>query len=74
MAPLDFDDEEEEGELPVAVPELEAELEPEPEPDPVVLDEPEGVPLADDALAAAWNASKVLFAVGLMAKTMPCSQ
>jgi len=74
IAPLDlFDDEEdEEGALPVAVPELEAELEPEPE--PVVLDEPEGVPSEDDALAAAWNASKVLFAVGLTAKTMPCSQ
>lgn len=79
-APLDlFDDEEdEEGALPVAVPELEAEPdpepEPEPEPEPVELDEPAGVPSADDALAAAWNASKVLFAVGLMAKTIPCSQ
>lgn len=73
MAPLDLldDEEDEEGELPVAVPELEAE---DPEPEPVVLDEPEGVPSEDDALAAAWNASKVLFAVGLMAKTMPCSQ
>jgi len=66
-----FDDEDdEEAALPVAVPVLEPELEPE----PVVLDEPAGVPLADDALAAAWNASKVLFAVGLTAKTMPCSQ
>ena len=26
------------------------------------------------ALAAAWNAAKVLFAVGLMAKTMPAWQ
>jgi len=70
---LDFDDEEEEGALPVAVPELEAELEPEPEPEPD--DELEaGVPSDDEALAAAWNASKLLFAVGLMAKTMPCSQ
>jgi len=69
-APLDLLDDEEEGELPVAVPELEAELEPE----PVVLDEPAGVPSADDALAAAWNASKLLFAVGLTAKTIPCSQ
>jgi len=69
-APLDFDDEEEEGALPVADPELEPE--PEPEPEPVELVEPEGVPSADDALAAAWNASKLLFAVGLTAKTMPC--
>jgi len=72
-APLDFDDEVEveEEELPVAVPELEPE--PEPEPEPVVLDEA-GVPLEDDALAAAWNALNDLFAVGLMAKTMPVSQ
>jgi len=27
-----------------------------------------------EALAAAWNASKVMFAVGLTAKTMPCWQ
>jgi hypothetical protein len=33
-----------------------------------------GVPSAADALAVAWNASKLLFAVGLMAKTIPCSQ
>jgi hypothetical protein len=69
-APLDFDDEEEEGALPDPVAELEAEAEPE----PVVLDEEEGVPSADDAFAAAWKAVKDLFAVGLMAKTMPCSQ
>lgn len=69
-APLGRDDEEEEGALPDADPELEPE--PEPEPEPVELVEPEGVPSADEALAAAWNASKVLFAVGLMAKTMPC--
>jgi len=67
-APLDFDDEEEVGALPVADPELE----PEPEPEPVELVELEGVPLADDPLAAAWYASKVLFAVGLIAKTIPC--
>jgi len=73
-APLDFDDEEEEGALPDADPELEPEPEPEPEPELVELVELEGVPSADDALAAAWNASKVLFAVGLMAKTMPSSQ
>jgi len=76
-APLDDFDAEvevEEGELSVAVAELEAELEPEPEPEPVVLDDEAGVPLADDALAAAWNASNVLFAVGLIAKTMPDSQ
>jgi len=30
--------------------------------------------VAPDALAAAWNAAKVLFAVGLMAKTMPAWQ
>jgi hypothetical protein len=69
---LDFDDEEEEGALPVADPALEAELEPDPELElePGVPD----VPLADEALAAAWNASKDLFCVGLMAKTMPSSQ
>lgn len=39
------------------------------EPEPVVLLEP-----AVAAWAAAWNAAKVLFAVGLMAKTMPASQ
>lgn len=33
-----------------------------------------GEPSAEEALAAAWNAAKLLFAVGLMAKTMPCSQ
>jgi hypothetical protein len=67
-APLDFDDEEvEEGALPVAVPVLEPEPEPEPEPVVVLDDEP----VADDALAAAWNAANVLFAVGLIAKTMP---
>jgi hypothetical protein len=65
---LDFDDAVEEGELPVAVPELEAE----PEPEPVVLDVEDGVPAEDAPLAAAWNASNVLFAVGLIAKTMPC--
>ena len=64
-APLDFDDEVEEGALPVAVPVLE----PEPEPEPVVVLDDE--PVADDALAAAWNAANVLFAVGLIAKTMP---
>ena len=45
--------------------------------EPVVPDEFEdagGVPSAEDALAVAWNASNVLFAVGLMANTMPCSQ
>lgn len=75
-APLDFDDEEEEGALPVADPVLEPEpeLEPDPEPEPVVLEPEAGVPSEDDALAAAWNSSKDLFAVGLMAKTMPDSQ
>lgn len=71
-APLDFDDEEADGELPVAVPEDDEE--PEPEPEPVELDPEAGVPSADDALAADWNAVKDLFAVGLMANTMPCSQ
>jgi len=49
--------------------------------DAVVPDEPVdefeeegGVPSADEALAVAWNASNVLFAVGLIAKTMPVSQ
>jgi hypothetical protein len=69
---LAFDDELDEGALPVADPELE--LEPDPEPEPVVLEELGGVPSADDALAVAWNVSKDLFAVGLTAKTIPCSQ
>lgn len=72
-APLDFDDEDEEAageELLVVDPEPE----PEPEPEPVVLEVEAGVPSEDDALAAAWKAAKDLFAVGLMANTMPCSQ
>jgi len=68
---LDFDEDEVDvGALLVADPEPE----PEPEPEPVELEEEAGVPSADDALAAAWNASNDLFAVGLIAKTMPCSQ
>jgi hypothetical protein len=62
---LDFDEDVEEGD------ELLADDD-DPEPEPVVLEVEDGVPSADDALAAAWNASKVLFAVGLIAKTMPC--
>jgi hypothetical protein len=70
-APLDFDEDEEDvGALLVVDPDPD----PEPEPEAVVLEVEEGVPSADDALAAAWNASKDLFAVGLMANTMPCSQ
>jgi hypothetical protein len=68
-APLDFDDEVDEGALPVADPVLELD-----DPEPVELEELGGVPSADDALAVVWNASKDLFAVGLTAKTMPCSQ
>lgn len=33
-----------------------------------------GTPEEEEALAVAWNAKNVLFCVGLMAKTMPCSQ
>jgi len=33
-----------------------------------------GVPSDEEALAAAWKSSKVLLSVGLMAKTIPCSQ
>jgi hypothetical protein len=33
-----------------------------------------GTPVEEELLAAAWNAAKVLFAVGLMANTMPSSQ
>lgn len=73
-APLAFDDVEEEGAEPDADADAVAEPEPEPEPEPVVLGDEGGVPLADEALAVAWNASKDLFTVGLMAKTMPCSQ
>ena len=68
-APLDFDDVVDEGALPVADPVLELD-----DPKPVELEELGGVPSADDALAVAWNASKDLFAVGLTAKTIPCSQ
>jgi len=39
---------------------------------------PVALPVAElvepEPLAAAWNASKVLFALGLMAKTMPAWQ
>ena len=58
------------------LPDADPELEPEPDPEPEVVElvELEGVPSADDAFAADWNAAKVLFAVGLIAKTMPCSQ
>jgi hypothetical protein len=40
------------------------------EPEPAV----DEVGLLAEPLAAAWKASKVLFAVGLTAKTMPCPQ
>ena len=68
-APLGFDDEDGEAvaDEPLPVPEA-----PEPEPEPEV--DEAGVPLAEEALAAAWKASKVLFAVGLTAKTIPASQ
>jgi len=41
-----------------------------------VADVPEeaGLPLLELALAAAWKASKLLAAVGLTAKTIPCWQ
>jgi len=61
--PLDDDDDEEEdgaAAAPVALPVAE----------PLAL-EPE---LELEPLAAAWNALKVLFAFGLMAKTMPIPQ
>jgi len=64
---LDFDDEVDEDVLYVADPELEAE----PEPNPDMLDEGEGVLSANDAFATAWNASKGLFYLGLMMKTIP---
>jgi hypothetical protein len=69
---LDFVDEEDEGELLVDVPDPDPE--PEPEPDPELLELEAGAPVEDDALAAAWNAANDLFAVGLMAKTMPSTQ
>jgi hypothetical protein len=80
MAPLvDFDEELDDGADDVDVPatgaaELEPELDPEPEPVVVVLLEAGGVPSAADALAVVWNVAKLLLAVGLMAKTIPCSQ
>ena len=40
----------------------------------LVLAEAGGAPLGDEALAVAWNVAKLLFAVGLMAKTIPLSQ
>jgi hypothetical protein len=36
--------------------------------------EPLALGLELEPLAAAWNAAKVLFAVGLRAKTIPCVQ
>jgi len=46
-----------------------------PLPEPEVEAFAGGAPsVGEDALAVAWNAAKVLFAVGLMAKTIPCSQ
>jgi hypothetical protein len=77
MAPFDFDEvvadvdgaaEADDGATDAAEDE---ETEPELEPVPVVLVEEAGVPSGADAMAAAWNAAKVLLAVGLMAKTMP---
>jgi hypothetical protein len=70
---LDFDDEEDVGAV-LLVDDPEPEPDPDPEPEPVVFEVEAGVPSADDALAAAWNDSKDLFAVGLMAKTIPSSQ
>jgi hypothetical protein len=65
MVPLNLEDDEAEGEALLVV-------DPEPEPVPVVLEVVGGAPAADEPLAAAWNASNDLFAVGLMAKTIPC--
>jgi hypothetical protein len=51
--------------------------EPEPEEPDDGDDEDEfegGAPVEEEALAVAWNAWNVLFAVGLIAKTMPSSQ
>ena len=45
-----------------------------PEPDEGDEEDAGGTPEEEEALAVAWNASNVLFAVGLMAKTMPFSQ
>jgi len=53
------------------------ELDPVPEGDGVVVPEEfdeGGAPVEEEALAVAWKASNDLFAVGLMAKTMPLSQ
>ena len=78
MAPFDDDDDElAAGEEEVVVdPVVGAVLELEPaaalelEPAP-----PAGAPeVGSDAMAAAWKAAKVLLTVGLMAKTIPCSQ
>jgi len=76
MAELDFDDVDVVDDGLDAVPEGDDPevLEPE-EPEPDDDDEFEGgVPSEEEALAVAWNSAKVLFAVGLMAKTMPDSQ
>ena len=75
MAELDFDvdDVDDDG------------LDPVPDGDPAVVPEPAGeddgddefdggVPSEAEALAVAWNAANVLFAVGLTANTMPDSQ
>jgi hypothetical protein len=48
---------------------------PELEPDAAGTADEAGEPsVVEEELAAAWNASKVLLALALMAKTIPCSQ
>jgi len=67
-APFGFDDDEA---SPVEEVDVGLPLDPvAPVPEPEEFED--GVPSAADALAAAWYASKLLFAVGLIAKTIPC--
>ena len=74
-AELDFDDVELDvvGDEPDPVPEGFSAMVLEPE-EPEEEEFEGGTPVEEEALAVAWNASNDLFAVGLMAKTMPCSQ
>jgi hypothetical protein len=62
---VDVEDGEEDAPEPVAV---------DPVPVPEDADGEAEVLVVPDALAAAWNAAKVIFAVGLTAKTMPLIQ
>lgn len=66
---VDVEDGEEDAPAPVAVDPVP--VDPVPVPEEPEDAEGEAEVVVPDALAAPWNAAKVLFAVGLTAKTMP---